>query len=98
MTQTCTKCRRKRPSYIADPSCSRGGYCAWTSGILDILAPEPPPMTEEEIRAFVASQRCAICGAKPVVGAIMTRNPPTIVSLGTSDGTIPPTYRDDFGY
>ncbi len=29
MTQHCRQCERKRPEYIADPSCSKGGYCEW---------------------------------------------------------------------
>jgi hypothetical protein len=30
MTETCTKCRRVRPEYIADPCCMKGGYCVWS--------------------------------------------------------------------
>jgi hypothetical protein len=28
-TDICSKCGRTRPSYIADPSCSKDGYCDW---------------------------------------------------------------------
>jgi len=27
--ETCTTCGRKRPDYIADPTCRLGGYCCW---------------------------------------------------------------------
>lgn len=30
-TERCRKCSRKRPDYIADPTCSAGGYCEWAS-------------------------------------------------------------------
>jgi len=29
--QVCVACGRKRPEYIADPSCGYGGYCNWAS-------------------------------------------------------------------
>lgn len=31
MRQQCTKCNRERPTFIADPSCPKGGYCNWCS-------------------------------------------------------------------
>ena len=33
MAELCSKCRRHRPQYIADPSCMKGGYCLW---VIDI--------------------------------------------------------------
>ena len=29
MRETCRKCWRTRPDYIADPTCVKGGYCEW---------------------------------------------------------------------
>ena len=29
MAERCSACKRERPTYIADPSCELGGYCAW---------------------------------------------------------------------
>lgn len=39
MTQHCNHCNRKRPEYIADPSCRMGGYCEWseTMAVSDCL-------------------------------------------------------------
>ena len=28
-SESCKKCGRSRPSYIADPTCAAGGYCDW---------------------------------------------------------------------
>jgi len=27
--EKCKLCQRERPTYIADPSCAKGGYCEW---------------------------------------------------------------------
>lgn len=27
--ETCSKCGRRRPDYIADAACNEGGYCHW---------------------------------------------------------------------
>lgn len=27
--ERCVKCCRERPTYISDPTCSKGGYCEW---------------------------------------------------------------------
>jgi hypothetical protein len=45
MSCTCSKCKRERPRYITDPSCSHGGYCNWVdtttpSTLEEILAAE----------------------------------------------------------
>ena len=29
MIEVCKVCRRNRPTYIADPTCPKGGYCEW---------------------------------------------------------------------
>lgn len=33
-SERCSRCRRTRPNYIADPTCPKGGYCAWVEPIL----------------------------------------------------------------
>jgi hypothetical protein len=35
-TDICSKCGRTRPSYIADPSCSKDGYCDWVTHKLHV--------------------------------------------------------------
>lgn len=36
MIEVCKVCRRNRPTYIADPTCPKGGYCEWVETVAAI--------------------------------------------------------------
>lgn len=50
MKEICTRCGTVRPSYIADPTCTKGGYHTWE--FLTLAPKEKPRFTDEEL--FVA--------------------------------------------
>ncbi len=35
--EQCIYCKRERPTYITDASCSKGGYCDWQTTELDVV-------------------------------------------------------------
>ena len=43
---SCSKCRRRQPDFIADPTCTLGGYCQWAP-------PKDAHTTPEDLFAHV---------------------------------------------
>lgn len=53
--EKCRLCHRKRPDYITDPSCEKGGYCEWEDENLT-RAWAPPSMPEVKVTQLNGSK------------------------------------------
>ncbi len=73
MAEVCAKCGRERPLTISDPTCYRGGYCAWTAAGSTLA--DDTQLTAEEVallmRPFVL-RLLAQGASREQVAAILT--------------------------